>query len=54
MELADVLDSKSNVGDNVPVRVRPRAPNKKDTYFICILFCCAEFGGFVRNAEEIP
>ena len=26
MELADVMDSKSIVGDNVPVRVRPPAP----------------------------
>ena len=26
MELADVMDSKSIVGNNVPVRVRPAAP----------------------------
>ena len=26
MELVDVVDSKSTVGDNVPVRVRPPAP----------------------------
>ncbi len=26
MELADVMDSKSIVGNNVPVRVRPPAP----------------------------
>ena len=28
MELADVMDSKSIVGDNVPVRVRPPVPNQ--------------------------
>ena len=28
MELADVMDSKSIVGNNVPVRVRPPAPNQ--------------------------
>ena len=40
MKLVDVLDSKSCVGNHVPVRVRPSA-NKKDLargLFYCVIF----------------
>ena len=32
MELVDVVDSKSTASDGVPVRVRPPAPNKVDSF----------------------
>ena len=43
MELADVMDSKSIVGNNVPVRVRPPAPNPDNPN----LFVIGEGFGFV-------
>ena len=53
MELADVVDSKSIVGSNVPVRVRPPAPLKTacGLWFVSFYFIQTMMFSFTKGGH---
>ena len=55
MKLVDVLDSKSCVGNHVPVRVRPSA-NKKNSiieFFLFEIYCILSSGLVITDGAII-